>query len=566
MGLCRQRRCPYHQTNQDLTTVVLKTMQPTRVDEKEMGNAANGGAEQERKEKDDDDKAKVNDNGQHDEKPGGGDTERPASDGTEQYPTVAPSVAPKTQPGGKEQTTPQGKDATADTTKKDVTQSTGKNETTVTPTKETKPSKEQIPDPSSTTTSTTVDRNGDIVWATFPQGSDSQSSSSTTSPTSPGASNTNSTRWLENNCRLDGLHWFPNRTFEAWQQRAPFVVFMGASQAGVPSLSKAMLQHPQFVDQSHSKDLHFFTEYSKWLTDQDDVQKARENTKLRDEGKINVRMARDHLYARHFTMSIQPQGTSDNDGAADTPSPGNGNVDNNDQAMPMYTLDATQQYFFESKTVPKRLFCVSPWAKLILMVRNPIERLMAQFEFAIRQEKWRDTLDNWILQDWQALKSVGLDPTHTAVTSDVMESWKNYQQITTPVGPMANGLYTLALHDWVETIKEVRAQMTNDDNFPKEQLLVLRYKDWKERPSKVLDRITEFLGIDAFPDAVGQSLEQRETSTTPRSDQADVKTRQMVENFYEPFQRQLCRDLQWPEDDDCMQTEIPDSVADDARV
>ena len=63
---------------------MLKTMQPTRVDEKEMGNAANGGAEQERKEKDDDDKAKVNDNGQHDEKPGGGDTERPASDGTEQ--------------------------------------------------------------------------------------------------------------------------------------------------------------------------------------------------------------------------------------------------------------------------------------------------------------------------------------------------------------------------------------------------------------------------------------------------------------------------------------------------
>lgn len=109
-------------------------------------------------------------------------------------------------------------------------------------------------------------------------------------------------------------------------------------------------------------------------------------------------------------------------------------------------------YLF-SPEAPERIHSLYPDAKLIAILRNPIDRAFSQYRNAIK-------------------------------AGEIVESttFEEYQE--TEASVRLQGRYTEQLARY-------------DARFPKEQLLVLIYEDIRKDPVAFMKRIYEFLGIDA---------------------------------------------------------------------
>jgi len=180
-----------------------------------------------------------------------------------------------------------------------------------------------------------------------------------------------------------------------------------------------------------------------------------------------------------------------------------------------------------------------------VLVRDPWERLLAQFEIEVDHHGWKRPFATWILQDLARLRAVGLDPTHTEMMYpehwDV--AWANYQKLllNEPAGPLGNGLYALALLDWITYLEQITTQP---------QLLILKYEDWKQQPHYVLDQVTQFLKLDPFPHS--SSASSSSVYTTNRTTSlVDADTRLQLQKFYQPFSQLLCSTAGWDPTTDC---------------
>lgn len=167
------------------------------------------------------------------------------------------------------------------------------------------------------------------------------------------------------------------------------------------------------------------------------------------------------------------------------------------------TGEATPHYLFDP-SAPERAASLLPQARLIALLRNPVERAHSHwrhtvragyeplaFEEAIRQEEARD------------------DP-HYAY--------------------LARGMYASQLERWMKY-------------FDPEQFLVLRSEDLFAEPQAILDQLAVFVGIPVWTPA---DLRARYTAN---GEKLDASTRaDLVQYFAEPNQRLyelLGRDMAW---------------------
>jgi hypothetical protein len=124
---------------------------------------------------------------------------------------------------------------------------------------------------------------------------------------------------------------------------------------------------------------------------------------------------------------------------------------------------------------PRRLHAIAPRAKLIALLRNPVDR--AYSHYALERARGDETLDFGDALDAEPERLAGeeaklaQDPTHV--------SWahKHHSYI-------ARGAYAPQLARWFEF-------------FPREQMLVLGSEDLYERTEETFGRVTAFLGIGA---------------------------------------------------------------------
>lgn len=111
----------------------------------------------------------------------------------------------------------------------------------------------------------------------------------------------------------------------------------------------------------------------------------------------------------------------------------------------------------EFKGVPERIFTRSPQAKLIYVVRKPIDRMVSEFKYL----KWRGEI----------AKQVKID--------DYFKDFEN--------SIIQTSNYFFQLNKFLEV-------------FPKEQILVLKFEELKNQPKEVLQKVANFLTISDFPD------------------------------------------------------------------
>lgn len=158
------------------------------------------------------------------------------------------------------------------------------------------------------------------------------------------------------------------------------------------------------------------------------------------------------------------------------------------------TGEGTPMYMFRTM-VAFRLKKDVPKVKLIVLLRNPVDRLYSNFQHY-----------NKYISNWSKRYPSFEDYLNTCSDSD-------YYLIE-------KGLYVYTLQKWFKY-------------FPKEQFIIINTEEMKRSPQEVYSKILNFLGVDDF--LIDDFKFHRENNYLPMK----RDTRKMLEDFYNPFNREL---------------------------
>jgi hypothetical protein len=161
------------------------------------------------------------------------------------------------------------------------------------------------------------------------------------------------------------------------------------------------------------------------------------------------------------------------------------------------TGEATPYYLFDPP-VAKRMAQIVPKARLIALLRNPIDRAYSHYQMQVKRGTEPRTFEEAIEQQ------------HSSYVS--------------------RGIYVDQLLRWFEF-------------FSKEQMLILKSEDFFKRPVESLKVVLSFLDLpDWQPEA--SDLQQRRHSGTYKQ-KMDPSTRRRLEAYFEPYNQRLyeCLDV-----------------------
>jgi outer membrane biosynthesis protein TonB len=296
-------------------------------------------------------------------------------------------------------------------------------------------------------------------------------------------------QFLSTYCFVEGTDWFPPDG--SWKLRAPAAVFAGAHAAGISGLVK-------LLDATTSNQFFYQRSFGKFMT---------------KSGKVRVWSARQRLWSRNF----KPVQTSET----------------------RVSIDATEGYLFHSTTVPVRILCTCPWVKLIVMLRNPVDRVWGQYQEFKQNHNLKLSLEEWIAPDLKALREVGLipDPNNTNSTVvDEDEAYALYLQIAQE-GPIGHGLYEIQLRHWLGALQAMGRDLNTS-------VLILRFEEMKSSPNVILQHVTDFLGLPSLETtSIRRSLQLVDRGQA--STAMDPDTRLELEAVFAPFNEKLYDMLGW---------------------
>lgn len=188
---------------------------------------------------------------------------------------------------------------------------------------------------------------------------------------------------------------------------------------------------------------------------------------------------------------------------------------------------------------------VCPWAKLIVMLRNPTDRAYSHYEmqrdlsvFPPHLRKSKESIYNHltfmeaIRQEIDFLHTHGLSPT---VNSSVFEK-EVLARLPTEHGKhsiVARGLYAMQLEQWFKV-------------WPKEQLSIYSIKEVigsKEDVQHTLNRVFEYLGLPHY------DIQNIEPKNSRKYKPMPEDCRALLDEFYAPYNARLFellgRELVW---------------------
>jgi hypothetical protein len=199
----------------------------------------------------------------------------------------------------------------------------------------------------------------------------------------------------------------------------PDFLILGAPKAGTTAIYHALKQHPG-VFMPKQKELRFFAFEGKTVDKNDPV---------------NRKVVTDiETYRRHFSYAqdFQIRGEA---------SPG----------------------YLSSKEAPVRIKRMVPKARMVAILRNPVERAFSHFLFAIQQ---------------------GYEPPGTKFLDALREPYIDYRGFRRSRPYVTDGLYGKSLSRYLQI-------------FDRDQLHVVKYEELKESPHRVLCEIYRFLELDS---------------------------------------------------------------------
>jgi hypothetical protein len=145
---------------------------------------------------------------------------------------------------------------------------------------------------------------------------------------------------------------------------------------------------------------------------------------------------------------------------------------------------------------------VVPQARLIALLRNPVERAYSDYQMVARKEREHKTFE----------EAIGLEEDGDLVAFDDDSEY------------LSRGVYIDQLLRW-------------NEYFDREQLLVLKSEDFFENPQDTLQPVLEFLDLPEWEPKAWTLHYRRNKGTYEEG--MDPATRRRLEEYFEPHNRRL---------------------------
>lgn len=170
---------------------------------------------------------------------------------------------------------------------------------------------------------------------------------------------------------------------------------------------------------------------------------------------------------------------------------------------------------------------------MVVVLRDPIERLYQHFLAMKYTYNLPHSLEKWIEIDMDLMRSSGLISNTTdapnkmnAKAEDV--AWYQYQHRAVE-GPVGRSLYEIQLRQWFQALRAIGRD-------PKDSVLIVRAEEMVENPEREFRRILGFLELsDYTPPSFGVVSSLGKT----RAHQMDGNIRKRLGDFFKPYQTRL---------------------------
>ena len=303
----------------------------------------------------------------------------------------------------------------------------------------------------------------------------------------PGANKNSSADFAEQFCDLDHVSsWYP----DGESFKAPHVILAGVMNSGTNTLAQRLYTHPQI---------------SKQLTKTHGFFLPRNFDKYTYQDKTKVFAARERMYSQNYN---------------------NGLLESSPNTIAM---DVSPGYLFHAQRVSQSILCVSPWAKIIIVLKNPVDRVYEQWVEAKEKAGLRISLEQWIANEKKLLDNSGLDEAEPGSLRE-REAWKQYQKVRGSTNPLGRSIYVLQFEEWLEMYKKAGKDPTKEIKIIPSEVL----EDETKYPTEH-EKILEFLGL---PYQAWNTTRFLRTASS-KSPSMDENTRELLESFFKPYNKRL---------------------------
>jgi hypothetical protein len=258
---------------------------------------------------------------------------------------------------------------------------------------------------------------------------------------------------------------------------SPEFVIIGAQKAGTTSLYDYLVQHP-CIAPARTKEVHFFDH--RW---QQGI----------------------GWYARRFPLQREKK-------KAGKP-----------LGHELITGEASPYYLFHPH-VPRRIKETLPDAKLIVLLRNPVDRAYSHYNMNVSKKTYKDTATGKDLPR----EPLSFDDAIKAEEERIAGEWakmladENYRSFALQLHSYkARGVYVDQLKMWLEL-------------FPREQLLILNSEKFAKNTLEEFGRVLDYLGLPQWqPESFGRSNEGK------YGDAMKPETRAALVEYFRPHNARL---------------------------
>ena len=361
--------------------------------------------------------------------------------------------------------------------------------------------------------------------------------------------------FVETWCNLNNGHveWYPTGS-NSWQQRAPYVILPGEKHTGTTFLFQALLDHPNFIMATKAEELQFFLprNFIRYLGS---TRSGSDTSSGPPKRTTNVFVARQRMYAQDYaTTRLKKESRK-------------------------VSIDATSGYFFHtSSQLPQHVLCVTPWSQLIIVFRDPVDRVYSQWAHGRKYLRLKQSFEDWIAHELVLMQNVGLIMTsdgqnsqQALSTAQEDEAWEKYQKavgVSTSLGSASQGalgrsMYVITLRHWITAYKESGKNIADS-------IHIVRTEDLETNFQQEYDHALQFLHLSPH-DLSRRSGNVRPTTTTASNTASggsssggamhyipsdlfskklggikhydeppmNTETRQMLKDFFAPYNQRL---------------------------
>ena len=303
----------------------------------------------------------------------------------------------------------------------------------------------------------------------------------------------------------------------SWQTRAPYAIILGVMKGGTQALNQYLAQHPWAVprDKKRKMEDHFFDgngfiQYPYGIPQDENQQR----------------------YGRHFQRKYAALFQD---------------ADRTQLVHPnAFVIDDTPWLITGGRRMIQSILCVVPWVKMLLVVRNPVDRVESQYRYLDQNRRLSQfspmpDWDAWIDHDIRLLTESGVLQDWTKVdfeqfsgSPQEVEAWKRYTlRKDSSMQIVGKSLYAISLTQYFQAM--------DDYGKPRSDLLVIPSERMRSHTQEVYDQVLQHLQLPA----ANLSSDGDKHTTKGSSAPMPEAVRRKLETLFEPYNRRLYKMLGW---------------------